>query len=134
MGGRVGSGLGLAGASHPGLSICLIYSNNLSLSIADITLGLYVHRLWQLGMEEEYFEEGVRPHLSVFYKAIRERPSFLKVTRWALPMITFLICATSASGGKEKLATEPSKVKQMLWQTMPRWELVLQQFWVASSW
>jgi len=51
-------------------------------SIADITLGLYLHRLWQLGMEGEYFEEGVRPHLSVFYQGIRERPSFLKITRW----------------------------------------------------
>jgi len=64
--GRVGSWLG----------------GGLAPSVADITLGLYLHRLWQLGMEGEYFEDGVRPHLSVFYKMIRERPSFLKVTRW----------------------------------------------------
>ena len=77
---------GLAGASHPGV---IINSNLVPLSpkldkrfsVADITLGLYLHRLWQLGMEGEYFEDGVRPHLSVFYKMIRERPSFLKVTR-----------------------------------------------------
>jgi len=51
-------------------------------SLADLTLGLYLHRMWQLGLEGEYFEEGVRPQLSVFYQTIRTRPAFLKVTRW----------------------------------------------------
>lgn len=52
------------------------------LSIADITLGLYLHRVWQLGMEMEYFQEGVRPQLSVFYQRIRNRPAFARVTKW----------------------------------------------------
>ena len=97
---------------------------------------MYLHRLWQLGMEGEYFEEGVRPHLSVFYQGIRERPSFLKITRLAsiLPSKTFFAMCFLESGGKGRLATEPSKVKRMHWQTMPRWALVQQQFLVVSSW
>ena len=66
------------------------------ISIADITLGkegsilycillsvpgLYLHRLWQLGLEGEYYQEGVRPHLSVFYQAISARPVFMKHTQ-----------------------------------------------------
>lgn len=51
-------------------------------SLADITLGLYLHRIWQLGLETEYFEEGVRPQLSVFYTTIKSRPAFMRVTRW----------------------------------------------------
>ena len=86
-GGRVGKVLGLAVVLHPGLSKSLLQPFKLFFSIADITLGLYLHRLWQLGMEGEYFEEGVRPHLSVFYQGIRERPSFLKITRLALILL-----------------------------------------------
>ena len=44
--------------------------------------GLYLHRLWQLGMEEEYYEGGVRPHLSVFYQSIKTRTAFSKITGW----------------------------------------------------
>ena len=44
--------------------------------------GLYLHRLWQLGLEKEYYEEGVRPHLAVFYETIRARPAFVKITGW----------------------------------------------------
>jgi len=51
-------------------------------SLADITLGLYLHRIWQLGLDVEYFEEGVRPQVSVFYKNIRNRPAFVSITRW----------------------------------------------------
>jgi len=51
-------------------------------SVADITLGLVLHRVWQLGLEGEFFEEGVRPSLSVYYRGIRTRPAFLRVTRW----------------------------------------------------
>ena len=104
---------------------------SISFSIADITLGLYLHRLWQLGMEGEYFEEGVRPHLSVFYQGIRERPSFLKITRLAFfntPIKNTQDCNVFHTGGKGRLATEPSKVKRTHWQTMPRWALVRQQF------
>ena len=82
--GRVGSWLGGGLAPrcyHQLQSVAISLKPNKPFSVADITLGLYLHRLWQLGMEGEYFEDGVRPHLSVFYKMIRERPSFLKVTR-----------------------------------------------------
>ena len=44
--------------------------------------GLYLHRLWQLGLEKEYYQEGVRPHLAVFYESIRARPAFVKITGW----------------------------------------------------
>ena len=44
--------------------------------------GLYLHRLWQLGLEADYYEEGVRPHLAVFYESIRARPAFVKITGW----------------------------------------------------
>ena len=77
---RQGTWLG-GGLAPRSLSRFLLQSFKLPFSISDITLGLYLHRLWQLGMEGEYFEEGVRPHLSVFYQGIRERPSFLKITR-----------------------------------------------------
>ena len=80
--GRAGTWLG-GGLAPRYLSESFGSILRLSLSIADITLGLYLHRLWQLGMEGEYFEEGVRPHLSVFYQGIRERSSFLKITRLA---------------------------------------------------
>jgi len=53
-----------------------------SVSIADITLGLHLHRLWQLGMEKEFYQDGVRPHLAVFYETIRARQAFEKVTQW----------------------------------------------------
>jgi len=52
------------------------------ISIADITLGLYLHRLWQLGLENDYYGEGVRPHLAVFYQAIIARPAFIHHTQW----------------------------------------------------
>jgi len=52
------------------------------LSMVDITLGLYLHRIWQLGLEKEFFEEAVRPNLSVFYQRIRNRQAFLEVTKW----------------------------------------------------
>jgi len=51
------------------------------ISIADITLGLYLHRLWQLGLETEYYSEGVRPHLAVFYQSISTRPAFIHHTK-----------------------------------------------------
>ena len=82
--GRMGSWLGGGLAPrcyHQSQSGAISLKPNERFSVADITLGLYLHRLWQLGMEGEFFEDGVRPHLSVFYKMIRERPSFLKVTR-----------------------------------------------------
>ena len=50
--------------------------------IADITLGLYLHRLYQLGLDSVYYQEGVRPQLSVFYQTIRSRPAFRKVLQW----------------------------------------------------
>jgi len=52
------------------------------LSLADVTLGLYLHRLYQLGLEGTYFQDGVRPHLSVFYQSVKTRPSFVRVTDW----------------------------------------------------
>jgi len=52
------------------------------LSLADVTLGLYLHRLYQLGLDGKYFQEGVRPHLSVFYQSVKTRPSFVRVTDW----------------------------------------------------
>jgi len=47
--------------------------------LADVTLGLYLHRLYQLGLDAQYFQEGVRPQLSVFYQSILKRTSFQKV-------------------------------------------------------
>ena len=52
------------------------------LCIADITLGLYLHRLYQLGLDSEHFQDGVRPFLSVFYQTIRSRPAFRKVIKF----------------------------------------------------
>jgi len=51
-------------------------------NVADIFLGMGLHRLWQLGMENSLFKEGVRPHLTLFYERIRERPSFKIITKW----------------------------------------------------
>ena len=132
---RQGTWLG-GGLAPRSLSRSLLQSFKLSFSISDITLGLYLHRLWQLGMEGEYFEEGVRPHLSVFYQGIRERPSFLKITRLVQILLLKNIQAIYflRPGGKKRLDAEPSKVKRMQWQTMLRWALVQQQFWVVSSW
>lgn len=50
--------------------------------MADITLGVILHRLWQLGLDEDFYSGGVRPHLSVFYQTIRNRESFKVATRW----------------------------------------------------
>ena len=62
--------------------------------------GLYLHRLYQLGLDTAYYQgdtntseeddahytcyiaEGVRPHLSVFYQSIKSRTSFKEVLRW----------------------------------------------------
>lgn len=51
-------------------------------SLADVTLGLYLHRLYQLGLDQKYFQEGIRPHLSVFYQSVKTRQSFERVTQW----------------------------------------------------
>ena len=42
---------------------------------------MYLHRLWQLGLETEYYSEGVRPHLAVFYQSISTRPAFIHHTK-----------------------------------------------------
>ena len=47
----------------------------------SLTAGLYLHRLWQLGLETEYYSEGVRPHLAVFYQSISTRPAFIHHTK-----------------------------------------------------
>ena len=39
-------------------------------------------RLYQLGLDARYFSGGVRPHLAVFYQAVRERPSLVAATGW----------------------------------------------------
>ena len=30
-------------------------------------LGMLLHRVWQLGMEKALFQDGVRPHLTLYY-------------------------------------------------------------------
>lgn len=52
------------------------------LCVADITLGLYLYRLYQLGLDSAYYQEGVRPHLSVFFQSILKRNSFKEVLNW----------------------------------------------------
>ena len=46
--------------------------------VADITLllGLYLHRLYQLGLDTAYYQDGVWSHLSMFYQSIKSRTSF----------------------------------------------------------
>ena len=51
-------------------------------SVADITLGLYLHRLYQLGLDTRYYQGGVRPNLSIFYQSIRARQSFESKLKW----------------------------------------------------
>jgi len=52
------------------------------LCVADITLGLYLYRLQQLGLDSVYYQEGIRPHLSVFFQGILKRNSFKEVLKW----------------------------------------------------
>jgi len=50
--------------------------------MADISLGVILHRLWQLGLDEDFYSGGVRPHLSIFYQTIKNRESFKVATKW----------------------------------------------------
>jgi len=52
------------------------------ISMADISLGVVLHRLWQLGMDEDMYGGGVRPHLAIFYQSIKNRQSFKTATGW----------------------------------------------------
>ena len=97
--GRVGRWLGGAqicvaditlGSYHRGKQDYLLF----------VFIGLYLHRLYQLGLDTAYYQgdtntpedddvlytdtvaEGVRPHLSVFYQSIKSRTSFKEVLRW----------------------------------------------------
>jgi len=56
-----------------------VWLGGAQLCLADVTLGLYLHRLYQLGLNDQYFQDGVRPQLSVFYQSIIRRSSFQKV-------------------------------------------------------
>jgi len=58
-----------------------LWLGGFNFSVADIALGLLLHRLWQLGMEKEFFSEGLRPHLTLYYSRIRQRGSFVSLTR-----------------------------------------------------
>jgi len=51
------------------------------MSMADISLGVVLHRLWQLGMDGMY-SGGARPHLAVFYQTVKDRNSFRAATGW----------------------------------------------------
>jgi len=57
-----------------------LWLGGVSLGVADIHLGLLLHRVWQLGMEKEMFEDGVRPHLALYYNRMKLRSSFQSVT------------------------------------------------------
>lgn len=59
-----------------------IWLGGIQTNIADIFLGMLLHRLWQLGMEKSLFQDGVRPHLTLYYDRIRDRTSFRSVTKW----------------------------------------------------
>ncbi|XP_045496095.1 ganglioside-induced differentiation-associated protein 1 [Colias croceus] len=54
-------------------------------SIADISLGVLLQRLWELGLEERFWSGGKRPHIENYYNRIKERESFKK-TIPSLPM------------------------------------------------
>ena len=34
------------------------------------------------GLDTQYYQEGVRPNLAVFYQSIRSRPSFEHILKW----------------------------------------------------
>jgi len=51
-------------------------------NVADLLLGLLLHRCWQLGLDSTFFTEGVRPHLTLYYRRIRDRSSFRSITLW----------------------------------------------------
>jgi len=59
-----------------------LWLGGIQMNIADVFLGMLLHRLWQLGMEKALFQDGVRPHLTLYYDRIRDRPSFKTVTKW----------------------------------------------------
>jgi len=59
-----------------------LYLGGVMCNVADILLGLLLHRCWQLGLDSALFTEGVRPHLTLFYNRIRERSSFRSITLW----------------------------------------------------
>ena len=81
--------------------------------MSPLHAGLYLHRLYQLGLDGKYFQgkrfvcrnlfesvflEGVRPHLSVFYQSVKTRPSFVRVTDWKNRIrkgILMFFCGTS---------------------------------------
>eukprot|EP00088_Acartia_fossae_P004114 TRINITY_DN11752_c0_g1_i5.p1 TRINITY_DN11752_c0_g1~~TRINITY_DN11752_c0_g1_i5.p1 ORF type:complete len:313 (-),score=53.53 TRINITY_DN11752_c0_g1_i5:126-1064(-) len=59
-----------------------IWLGGIQCNVADIVLGMLLHRIWQLGLENTMFKEGTRPHLTLFYDRIRERPTIKNVTQW----------------------------------------------------
>jgi hypothetical protein len=67
-----------------------------------LSLGLILHRLWQLGLDGEYFTEGVRPQLSVYYSRSAE-------------LIPFFQCCGSESGRISIIMPDPDQFqsKQM---------------------
>jgi len=60
-------------------------------ALADIYLGLLLHRIWQLGMEGEYFADGVRPNLAVYYDRVRRRDKFSSTTRCLTELTEFRV-------------------------------------------
>jgi len=58
-----------------------LWLGGLHFNVADISLGLLLHRIWQLGMENDFFAAGVRPHLAVYYERVKQRKEFEFVTQ-----------------------------------------------------
>lgn len=47
-------------------------------SIVDISVGVLLERLWELGLEDRYWAHGKRPLLEQYFQRIKERDSFKK--------------------------------------------------------
>ncbi|XP_045766669.1 ganglioside-induced differentiation-associated protein 1 [Maniola jurtina] len=45
-------------------------------SIADINLAVLLQRLWELGLEERFWEGGKRPYIENYFNRVRQRESF----------------------------------------------------------
>ncbi|XP_047504719.1 ganglioside-induced differentiation-associated protein 1 [Pieris napi] len=47
-------------------------------SIADINLAVLLQRLWELGLEDRFWTQGIRPHIEQYFERVKERESFKK--------------------------------------------------------
>lgn len=61
-------------------------------TIADISLGMFLHRLSLLGLENHFWANGTRPFLSKYYRRIKSRETFQQSLPKIKSTITFTWC------------------------------------------